>query len=114
MTGGVLSILMVTGTDIDRPAPFVAEHVRVVPAVSFVRVVGEHELEEAMPDSGSVTFQLTVKLLRYQPFVPNVPETLGTITGGVVSLIIGSIARVAVSVLKSSLTGKAAGLATSV
>src|SRR5947207_810838 len=85
MTGGVLSILMVTGTDIDNPAPFVAEHVRVVPGVSAVSVVALQPDEEAMSDSGSVTLQLTVTLLAYQPLLPKVPEIWGTMTGGVVS-----------------------------
>lgn len=35
-----------------------------------------------MPDSGSVTLQLTVTLLVYQPFAPAVPVTVGTITDG--------------------------------
>src|SRR5439155_19903450 len=86
MTGGVLSILMVTGTDIDNPAPFVAEHVRVVPGVSAVSVVAVQPDEDAMPDSGSLTLQLTVTLLLYQPFAPNVPAKCGVINGGVVSV----------------------------
>ena len=34
MTGGVLSILMVIGTELVSPAPLVAEQVKVTPAVS--------------------------------------------------------------------------------
>src|SRR6266849_6154489 len=37
MTGGVLSILIVIGTELVSPAPFVAEQVKVTPAVSAVR-----------------------------------------------------------------------------
>ena len=86
MTGGVLSILMVTETEEDRPTPFVAEHVNVTPAVSAVTLVCVQPVEEAIPDSGSLTFQLTVALLRYQPLFPNVPVICGTMTGGVVSV----------------------------
>ena len=56
----VLSILMVTGTDADSPAPFVAEHVKVTPAVSADRVVVVQPEDEVIPDSGSVTLQATV------------------------------------------------------
>src|ERR1700680_876809 len=36
MTGGVVSILIVMATDAESPAPLVAEHVSVTPAVSVV------------------------------------------------------------------------------
>jgi hypothetical protein len=39
MTGGVLSILIVTGMEEVSPAPFVAEQVTVTPAVSVVSAV---------------------------------------------------------------------------
>jgi hypothetical protein len=39
ITGGVLSILIVIGIELDRPAPFVAEHVNVTPAVGRERAV---------------------------------------------------------------------------
>ena len=80
--GGVWSILIVTGIELDSPAPFVAEHVNVAPVV---RIVGTQPVEEAMPVSGSLRLQLTVTLLVYQPLVPVGPETVGTITGGVSS-----------------------------
>ena len=80
-----MSILIVTGTDADRPAPLVAEQFKVAPGVSVVRVVLVQPEEDAIPDSGSVTLQVTVTLLRYQPLLPRVPETDGAITGGVVS-----------------------------
>jgi hypothetical protein len=85
INGGVLSSLTVTEVDVDRPTPFVAEHVNVIPAVSAVSVVDVQPDEEAIPDSGSVTFQLTLTLLLYQPLLPNVPAICGLIIGGVVS-----------------------------
>ena len=39
ITGRLLSILIVSSTELDNPAPFMAEHVSVVPGVSAVRVV---------------------------------------------------------------------------
>ena len=62
ITGGVLSILIVTGTELESPAPFVALQVKVTPAVSAVRLVVMHPEEDAIPDSGSETFQATVTL----------------------------------------------------
>jgi hypothetical protein len=79
--------LIVTDCELKRPAPLVAEHVRLVPGVSLDRLIGEHEFEEATPDSGSVALQVTVTLLWYQPFVPMVPLMVGVISGGVVSVI---------------------------
>ena len=76
---------MVTGTEFDRPAPFVAEQVSVTPVVSAVSVVPEQPFEDATPDSGSAADQTTETLLRYQPFGPIVPDIVGVITGGVVS-----------------------------
>ena len=75
ITGGVLSILIVTGTEVDRPTPFVAEQAMVTPAVSAINVVPKQPFEEETPDSRSATDQNTVTLLRYHPFVPSVPET---------------------------------------
>src|SRR6266481_2006823 len=62
ITGGVLSILIVTGTELVRSAPFVTLQVNAVLAVSAVSVVGVQPVEEAMPDSGSLTPQFTVTL----------------------------------------------------
>src|SRR5215510_6108856 len=73
ITGGVLSTLMVTGTEVDRPAELLAEQVRVTPAVSAVRLIDVHPVEDAIPDSGSDTLQFTVTALRYQPLLPSVP-----------------------------------------
>ena|SRR6266566_3030346 len=83
ITGGVLSILMLTDAEFDRPAPFLAEQVSLVPAVSAVSVVGAQPLDETMLDSGSATDQAMETLLRYQPFGPRVPEIFGVIVGGV-------------------------------
>jgi len=60
MTGLVLSIVIDTGIELDRPAPFVAEHVKLAPVVSAVKVVPSHPVEEAIPDSGSLTAQVTL------------------------------------------------------
>ena len=50
ITTGVWSILIVTGIELDKPAPLVAEQVIVAPGVSAVRVVWAQPLEEAIPD----------------------------------------------------------------
>ena len=63
MTGAVLLILMVTGAEAVRPAPLVAEQVNVVPGVFAVRFTVPQPADVAMPDSGSVTLQLTVTSL---------------------------------------------------
>src|SRR5438477_319330 len=86
-TGGVLSMLTVTGTELDSPSPFLAEQGSVVPSVSEVRFAGLQPVIETMRDSGSVTFQLTATLLVYQPFVPELPVIMGRITGDVVSIL---------------------------
>src|SRR5215472_6173319 len=93
--GGVASRLIVTVLKLESPAPFVAEQVTEKPAVSVVIDVGAHPVEDAIPDSGSVAFQLTVTLLTYQPFEPIVPAIVGVITGGVLSI---TILRVCVAV----------------
>jgi hypothetical protein len=48
-------------------------------------VTVSHPLLDAMPDSGSLTSQLTVTSLTYQSSLPFVPDIIGCITGGVVS-----------------------------
>ena len=89
ITGGVLSILIVTETELLKPAPLVAEQVIFVPAVSAVSVTGPQPVEVAIPDSGSVTDQEIVTLLRYHVLFPNVPEMIGVTRGGVVSPTLG-------------------------
>ena len=83
--GPVLSSLIVTEAELGNPAPFVAEQVTVWPVVSELSVVLSQPEDDAMPDSGSLTFQLTVTLLVYQPLAPAVPVTEGVMTGGVAS-----------------------------
>ncbi len=82
ITGGVWSILTVTDEEADNLAALVAEHVRVIPGVSAVRLVGPQPEEVVMTESGSLTFQLTVTALRYHPLLPVTPEISGTISGG--------------------------------
>ena len=77
--------MMVTDSELLRPAPLVAEHMSMVPAVLEVRFVAPQPVDELIPDSGSVTLQLTVTLLVYHPLAPSVPVIVGTICGGVVS-----------------------------
>ena len=89
--GAVLSILIVTEAELERPALFVAEQVRVEPAVSEVKLDAVQPVEVLMPDSASVTVQLTVTLLVYQPFDPAVPEMEGVITGAVLSKMVVSL-----------------------
>jgi hypothetical protein len=84
IVGAVASRLMVTDW-LFVPPELVAEHVNVVPLVSLETVVGVQPDDEVMLESGSVTVQLTVTLLVYQPLFPSVPETFGVMTGGVES-----------------------------
>ena len=84
-TGAFLSILIVTETEFERPALFVAEQMRAAPTVSEVRFVAAQPVEETTPLSGSSTDQLTLTSLVYQPLLPSVPVKVAVITGGVVS-----------------------------
>jgi hypothetical protein len=63
--------------------------VSVVPAgsVSLLRVVVVQPVEEAIPDSGSETDQLTVTDPLFQPLLLGLGVTVGVITGGVVSAV---------------------------
>jgi hypothetical protein len=83
--GAVASRLIVTETEL-VPPPLVAEHVKVVPAVSDVTVAGSHPVVLETVDSGSVTVHVTLTSLTYQPLLPSVPLTFGVITGAVPSL----------------------------
>src|SRR4051812_24107196 len=82
--GAVASRLMVTDTGPVVPPALVARQARVVPAVSALMVVGPQPADESMADSGSVTVQLTLTSLVYQPLLPSVPVMMGAITGAVV------------------------------
>ena len=57
--GAVLSILIVTETEFESPALFVAEQVYAAPTVSMLMFVVVQPLEKRMPDSPSLTDQLT-------------------------------------------------------
>lgn len=81
--GGVPSRYTVTDCE-EVPPALVAEQVSVVLVVSEAIVVVSQPVE-VNDDSGSVTLQLTITSLVYQPLLPKVPETVGLITGGVVS-----------------------------
>src|SRR5688572_20018735 len=83
--GSVLSICTVTDSELDKPAPLVAEQVSGVPAVSLVRVVGSHPLDETIPVSGSLTFQVTVTSVWFHRLALGSGATRATITGGVAS-----------------------------
>jgi hypothetical protein len=51
--GGDLSILTVTEDELDKPAPLVAEQVRVVPVVSFESTVTPQSVDEEIPWQGN-------------------------------------------------------------
>jgi hypothetical protein len=85
--GAVRSIFTVTEAEFDKPTLLMTVQVSVVPSngVSLLRVVVAHPSDEAIPDSGSETDQVTVTgpLFQPLPLAPGVTE--GVITGGVVS-----------------------------
>ena len=82
--GPVVSTLTTTLAWAVRPSVFEALQVTVVPGVSEM-VVASQPAEVAMPDSGSLTTHATLTALVNQPSAPAVPESWGTIEGGVVS-----------------------------
>jgi hypothetical protein len=64
----------------------VAEQVTVVPRVGELMGVDPQLVVEATPDSGSLTFQVTVTgVLLFQPELFGIGLTVGMIKGGVVS-----------------------------
>lgn len=85
--GEVRSIFTVTEAEFDKPALLVTVQVSVVPSggVSLLRVVVAHPLDEAIPDSGSETDQMTVTGTLFQPLLLAAGVTVGVITGAVVS-----------------------------
>jgi hypothetical protein len=85
-TGAPWSSLTITPALAVKPAPSVAEHVKVTPAVFAVSVVEAQPIEEAIPETAWVSLHVTLTLLRYQPLLPRVPVICGAITGGVVSI----------------------------
>ena len=91
IVGPVSSILTITETEIDRPAPFVALQVIVVPDVSACSTVVPHPVEETMPDSGSETVQLTVTSPLFHPLGLGEGVAVGVITGAEPSMIIVTV-----------------------
>ena len=85
--GAVRSIFTVTEAEFDKPAPLMAVQVSVVPScgVSLLKVAVVHPVDEAIPDSGSETDQLTVTGPLFQPLPLALGVTVGVIAGGVVS-----------------------------
>ena len=75
--GGVWSILIVTEAEFDMPAPLVAEQVTLVGGVSAVNDILSQPDVEAIPVSGSLTFQLTVTGPMYQLALPTLPAIWG-------------------------------------
>ena len=69
ITGGVSSILIVSEMEFVSPAPSVALQIKTVPLVSAERIAGEHPDEESIPDSGSVTVQVTLTLTLFHPLM---------------------------------------------
>src|SRR5512145_1729498 len=87
--GSVLSSLIVTLFVIEVPSVmFQAEHVSFVPGVSTLSVVA---LQPSLC-SAPVYVQLTVTLLRYQPFEPGVP-TMVTVMSRVTAPALGAAAQ---------------------
>src|SRR5258708_13175391 len=78
--GGVLSILMVTVTERESPAPFVAMQVMLVPAVSAVSVITPQPDSGSMPETESLKLQVTVVSVVFQPATLAEADTLGVIT----------------------------------
>jgi hypothetical protein len=76
----------VTDAELFKPALFVAEHVNVTPVVSADSVVVLQPELVLIPDSGSVTLQLTVTgTVVFHPLALGAGLTVAVITGGVVS-----------------------------
>jgi len=87
--GSVLSILIVTDMEAESPAPSTAVHVKVIPAVSVVRVTGSQPLVRSVltPEIGSVTVQFKVTLVLFHPAAFGPGLITGTIVGGLVSIL---------------------------
>ena len=82
VAGAVLSTRIGLETVVVPPS-LSAEQVSVVPVVLPVNVNALQPVVERMIDSGSVTDQLTVTFVVYQPLRPSVPVITGVTTGGV-------------------------------
>jgi hypothetical protein len=85
-SGGVVSIRTTVETVVVKPAPSVARHVNVEPAVSAVNVTVPQPLLDVIPDSGSETLQLKVTgVVVFHPEAFGDGLIVGVTTGGVVS-----------------------------
>src|SRR5687767_179946 len=80
IAGGVASILIVADSVFVSPTPFTASHAIVSPLVSPVSFRGSHPCEDAIPDSASLRFHVTVTSPTYQPLSPSLPAISGTMT----------------------------------
>jgi len=85
MVGAVLSILISTLAEAVSPARLRAEQVKVVPTVSTAMIVVSHPVVDAIPLSGSLTFQVTAMSVLFQPFVFGAGVSVKLMFGGVVS-----------------------------
>ena len=83
--GALRSTLTVTRDVTTSASLFLARHLSVVPLVS-PRVVVSQPFVFLIPDSGSLTAQVTVGEVRYQPLLERSPVMRGTITGAVRSV----------------------------
>lgn len=97
--GAVAARSIVTDCELVPPA-LVALQVSVMPLVSALIVVDPQPELDEMSDSLSVTVQLTVTSLVYQPLLPSAPAMFGTMLGALVSLAAQSTA-VAVTFIAS-------------
>src|SRR3954469_13966698 len=68
-----------------RPAPLVAEHVKLAASVSLVTFAAAQPLVLVTPLSGSLSLQVRATFEVYQPSRPSVPVMVGLISGGVAS-----------------------------
>ena len=86
--GGVLSILIVADTEVEIPAPFRAIQVYVAPAVSAARATGSQPVVKSalIPEMASVTVQVNVTFVLFQPKAFGAGVIVGTTTGALVSI----------------------------
>lgn len=91
ITGTCVSMLNAGVVPVAVPPALEAVQVRVWPAPLAVTVAVAQPAPKVTADWASVTVQVTVTGLIYQPFAPTVPVRLGTITGGVVSAVLGLV-----------------------
>jgi hypothetical protein len=80
---------MVTENKVEMPAPSTAVHVNLMPAVSVETVTGSQPVvrSELIPEIGSVRVQLSATLVLFHPAEFGAGATVGTIAGGLVSIL---------------------------